>query len=132
MTHAQSYSPCVPMTARKSPAFLSPIVDRATALALRRTTSAGLCGKKQGRSTPIPSLLSSPAIHNLPATKGASSPQVPVVIVPVAPRRDALAARHQSLLARLGVDLSWIAALFIALGVTLALAIPLELFRQNG
>lgn len=127
MINAQSNSPSLPMTSRKSSAFFAPIVDRATALALRRTTR----GKKQGRSTPIPSLLSSPTIHNFPA-HGASSANMPVLFVPAAPRGEALVVRPPSLLSRLGNDLSWIIALVIALGVTLALAIPLELFRQNG
>jgi hypothetical protein len=112
------------MTSRKSPAFFAPIVDRATALALRRTTR----GKKHGRSTPIPSLLSSPTIHNLPA-HGASSLDAPVLFVPAVPRGEGLVVRPPSSLARLGVDLSWMIALVVALGVTLALAIPLELFR---
>ena len=127
MINAQSTSPSLPMTSRKSPAFFAPIVDRATAMALRRTTR----GKKQGRSTPVPSLLSTPTIHNLPA-KGAASAEAPVLFVPAVPRSEAMVVRPPSVLARLGVDLSLMIAIVVALGVTLALAIPLELFRQNG
>jgi hypothetical protein len=133
MIHAQSYSPSVPMAPRQRSAFFAPLVDRATALALRRTTArAGRGGKKHG-STPVPSGFSTPTIRHLPAPLAASSIDVPVVIVPDPSSVGvARAARPQPLLARLRSDLSWMTALFIALSVTLALAIPLELFRQNG
>jgi hypothetical protein len=133
MFHAHSQPLSAPTRSRQLPAhLLTSVVDRATAQALRRsTTPAGVRDKRGGgRCLPAPSLLCAPTIRTLPAPPEAASTPVPVVIVPG--QALALMAPSERPERRLRLDLSWMAALFVALSVTLALAIPLELFRQNG
>jgi hypothetical protein len=136
MIHAQCQPLAVPMLSRPVPAPpTTPIVDRATAQALRRMMTLGGVGDTMYRPRGVPALglLCTPTIRTLPVTSEAESTPVPVVIVP----EQALASvastgRPERALDRIRMDLSWMIALFVALTVTLALAIPLELIRQNG
>ncbi len=157
MIHAQSHSLHASPFARTFPAFAAPPVDRETALALRRTTASSPVARqaRKGRRLPraLAALAQSPLICTLPpeaeAETEAPKSSVPVVIVPsvpvapkaapetalqAAPKAAAQAERPRtlSLRARVQLDLSWMVAILVALFVTLALAIPLELFRQNG
>lgn len=127
MIHAQHHSPSVPMFSRQLPALFAPIVDRATTLALRRTV-AGSRDKRRCCGITVPSVVSNPRILNLPATMGAHPMDVPVVIVhQPSSACEILPVGPQDQIDRIRLDLSWIAALFVALSVTLAIAIPLEL-----
>lgn len=136
MIHAQSHTLSVPMLSRQLPALpTTPIVDRETAQALRRMmTLTGVCDtKRQPRGVPAPSSLCAPTIRTLSVTSEAESTPVPIVIVPTqALASVAPSGRLGRCMDRVRMDLSWMLALFVALTVTLALAIPLELFRQNG
>lgn len=136
MIHAQSQTLSVPMLSRQIPTLsTTPMVDRATAQALRRLmTLAGVCDTgRRPRCAPTPSVLCSPTIRTLPVTSETESTPVPIVIVPTQALASAApSGRLGRCMDRVRMDLSWMLALFVALTVTLALAIPLELFRQNG
>src|SRR5262249_26447872 len=129
------------------------LVDSATALALRQTTQAPAVRDKRRRrrGEPAPDLSCPPTIRTMPFESIESSTRrpasslsvvVPVVIVPpIASVRTALppvqtpatnTAPPSSRASFLKLDLSWITAVFVAISVTLALAIPLELLRQSG
>jgi hypothetical protein len=119
------------LPAPKHAGLTTHLVDRATALALRRTTIRAVLDKSAARSSYPVDLICPPTIrtmnHSSPGTR--FSP-VPVVIVSPAPlglRRGRKLNWNQ-----IKLDLSWMAAAFVALSVTLALAIPLELLRQHG
>jgi hypothetical protein len=115
------------MTQAHSQNLLASFVDRATALALRRATMPGVRDKglsrRQSSADISRALLICTREHASSSTRRSG---VPVVIVSPTGRGKRLSW------SQIKLDLSWMAAAFVALTVTLALAIPLELLRQHG
>ena len=102
-----AHSPILPATksASKYPRLGASLIDRATALALRRTT------------------MDAPTICT-------QYSRVPIVIVP--PSAESAIQRSKLSLSGIKHGLSWMAAVIVALAVPLAMAIPLELLSHHG
>jgi hypothetical protein len=110
----------------------SHLVDRATALELRRTTMRTVRDKSTARTSRPVDLTCPPTIRTMDHASPSMRPSpVPVVIVSPAPPQGWRRGRKLNW-SQIKLDLSWMAAAFVALSVTLALAIPLELLRQHG
>jgi hypothetical protein len=115
------------MTQAPSQNLLAPFVDRAASLALRRTMMPGV--RDKGLSRRRSSVDISRALIICISEHAASSARrssIPVAIVSPTGRGKRLSW------SQIKLDLSWMAAAFVALAVTLVLAIPLELLRQHG
>lgn len=135
MTSIENQTQVAPMSSSKRPVRGSKLVDGATALELRRTPRpAAPRDKRCARPLVAEDFTCPPTIRTRPDT--ASSPPssaVPVVMVPAAPMSPPVASCPSPVTSpRIKLDLSWITAAFVALSVTGALAIPLELLRQHG
>lgn len=137
MTHVENQNLFAPTSARKPPVLPSQVVDPATALELRRTTRPTATRDKR-----CPRPLAALDFSCPPTIRTRTEPEssVPVVMVPPAPSCPASSHSPQidssriklDLSSRIKLDLSWLTAAFVALTVTGALAIPLELLRQHG
>lgn len=128
MNHVQSQTLSASTPSWKIPALLTVPVDPATAQALRRTTAPEGSRDKKRRpaGVPLPKSFREPTIRTLP--DHAEEASAPVVLVPASPHHP-LAEIVQSPARTQGsfrLDFSWMAAVVVAVSVTLALVIPLE------
>jgi hypothetical protein len=132
MTQAHSQNLPASTPAWKHHGLATHLVDRATALELRRTTMRTVRDKSAPRTSRPVDLTCPPTIRTMDHSSPSTRPSpVPVVIVSPAPPQGWRRGRKLNW-GQIKLDLSWMAAAFVALSVTLALAIPLELLRQHG
>lgn len=113
--------------------FGAQLIDRATALALRKITRSGAKARQRACEEPAPDLACPPTIRAIDMPLRVGDPRVEVVII--APRQAIWAmAFHwvRRFLVGHDVDRAWITAVAVAVSTTLALAIPLEILRQHG
>jgi len=132
MIHAQSTTLFASSFARQLPAFAAPPVDGVTAKALRTITAKAARRTARRTRRSLTELFRAPVICTLPV---ADAPETRDSVLLLATEESGIAlppSLAERVTARLHVDVAWLTAVVIALSVTLALAIPLELFRQNG
>lgn len=134
MMHAQSTTLFASSFARQLPALAALPIDLATAKALRKSTAKASRRTERRNRRSLMELFMAPVIHTLPHQE---APETKPSVLLLATEESAIASSPrgslaQRLSARIRVDLAWVTAMFVALSVTLALAIPLAFFRQDG
>jgi hypothetical protein len=138
MMNAQSTTLFASSFARQLPTLGAPPVDLATAKALRKSTAKASRHTQRRNRRSLTELFMAPLICTIPTPEAPQeAPETKPSVLLMATEESAITPRPRGSLAqrlatRIQVDLAWLTAMFVALLVTAALAIPLALFRQNG